>query len=164
MSLRPLLLALGLCGLFCPQLLARVVDAASTDDGCPDEMTLMADDDGDDVGVVEAVEVIVPCAVVESGALGAACHDAAFYVVNQTGTLLCRVDVAVLASSARSTSIETAAPAAPSSSSAALALALPTTSIRFQLPRQAITELAPARGPKRLGPGLDLTSFAPRPS
>ena len=41
----------------------------------------------------EAALPIVPCAMVESGVLGAACADATFYVVTDAGVLLCTVDV-----------------------------------------------------------------------
>jgi hypothetical protein len=40
---------------------------------------------------MHAVEVVVPCALIDSGALGVDCADA-FYVVNPQGTVLCRVE------------------------------------------------------------------------
>jgi hypothetical protein len=43
-----------------------------------------------------AVDVVVPCAVLDNGLLGADCADA-FYVVNHQGTVLCRVDALAFA-------------------------------------------------------------------
>ena len=83
----------------------RADDKSSALDDCdqyqPSDMSVPAEavDVVDVVDVVveapQVAEVVVPCAMVESGVLGPACQDAAFYVVNQHGTLLCRVDLAV---------------------------------------------------------------------
>jgi hypothetical protein len=66
--------------------------------------------------VADAELPVLPCAMVESGLLGPACGDAAFYVVTQAGVLLCSVDVDVFG--AQDTSLPTVerAPAAPPSS------------------------------------------------
>lgn len=45
----------------------------------------------DEAAAVDVEEHILPCALIESGQLGAWCPDAAFYVTTPSGTLLCRV-------------------------------------------------------------------------
>ena len=79
-------------------------------------------DDCDDISLEVGVEaeveaaddkdVVVPCAMADSGALGDGCADAAFYVVNQHGTLLCRVELAVFTNASSAPAVDTA-PAAP---------------------------------------------------
>lgn len=134
-------------------------------DDC-DEMTRVVEND-DDAGFAtpDLVEVIVPCAMVESGALGPDCHDAAFYVVNPQGTLLCRVDVAVLTVSHPSDALEDGPPATPYASgghalppAAVVDVALP------GVPPPAVHDLAVAVGPPGLDDGRDVTGFSPRPS
>jgi hypothetical protein len=58
---------------------------------------------------------IFPCALAESGELGAACADVAFYVVTPGGVLLCQIEVDLLIAGS-STNIErapTGLPGAP---------------------------------------------------
>lgn len=104
------------------------VDAKDAKDGCDDMSVVDAAIDVDPavagLAAVDATvhEVVVPCALVESGALGPDCQDANFYVVNQTGTLLCRVDVAVFHVAAAAPVVEQA-PAAPAAGGAAVACA-----------------------------------------
>jgi hypothetical protein len=54
---------------------------------------------------------VVPCAMIESGLLGPACEDAAFYVVTQAGVLLCSVDLDTLAVQQSATPVVERAPA-----------------------------------------------------
>ena len=69
----------------------------------------------DDVFAPVVAEVVVPCSMAENGTLGPACQDAAFYVVNQRGTLLCRVELATFTNAAPTPMLEQS-PASPSSS------------------------------------------------
>jgi hypothetical protein len=157
-----------LCGLLV-SLWSTTATATTTTpdrDDC-DEMTRVVDVDGDGDGVAspDVVEVVVPCAMVESGALGPDCHDAAFYVVNTQGTLLCRVDVAVLTVSQQSDTLEDGPPATPHASGGH---ALPPAAfVDVTLPRvppPAVHDLAAAVGPPGLDDGRDVIGFSPRPS
>jgi len=127
-------------------------------DDCPDQMTF-ADD-----GVPLLTEVVVPCAMVDSGLLGADCHDAAFYVVNQTGTLLCRLDVMMLGVSTTTSTIDDSQPAAVSFHAGAFAHAVAADVVEFRLAPAGSIDLPRAVGPSLLGPADDHVSFSPRPS
>jgi hypothetical protein len=113
--------------LFASQSSSAHVDAKDAKDGCDDMSVIDAVDVDPAAAGLAAVdasvhEVVIPCALVESGALGPDCQDANFYVVNQTGTLLCRVDVAVFNVAAAAPVVEQA-PAAPAAGGAAVACA-----------------------------------------
>lgn len=151
------------------------VDAWALDVRDCDDMTLAAEageakdvivergaDVDTDAGFI-ASEVVVPCAMAENGTLGPACQDAPFYVVNQNGTLLCRVDFAVFANAAPVRAVDPA-PAAPAQGAGvAFAAAL--------VP--VLPGLVPAAGFREVLRSLDTdgltaadahTSFQPRPS
>lgn len=152
----PSLLCL-LCGLLL-SLWSTTAAAATGLDDC-DDMTRVDD------AVPGLVEVVVPCAMVESGALGPDCHDAAFYVVNPQGTLLCRVDVAVLAVSHQSDTLEDGPPATPYASgghalppAAVVDVTLP------RVPPASCHDVDAAVGPPGLDGGRDAAGFSPRPS
>ncbi len=156
-----------LCGLLV-SLWSSAATATDRDD-C-DEMTRVIDVDVYDadreaVGGPELVEVVVPCAMVESGALGPDCHDAAFYVVNTQGTLLCRVDVAMLGTSTSTDTLEDGPPATPYASgghvlppAAVVDVTLP------RVPPAACHDVDAAMGPPGLDGGRDVAGFSPRPS
>ncbi len=57
-------------------------------------------------------ELILPCAIAESGVLGPACQDAPMYVVTHGGVVLCQVDLAVVLPGS-STPFVTTRPALP---------------------------------------------------
>ncbi len=126
-------------------------------DDCPDQMTF-ADD-----AVPLLTEVVVPCAVVDSGLLGADCHDAAFYVVNQTGTLLCRLDIMALGLSTASSSIDDGQPASASMHIGHLAAAVASV-VEFHFAPAGSVDLPRVLGLNLLGPADDHVSFSPRPS
>lgn len=132
-------------------------DAGVKSDDCPDQMTF-ADD-----GAPLLTEVVVPCAMVDSGLLGADCHDAAFYVVNQTGTLLCRLDVMVLGLSTATSTIEGSQPASASVHVGVFVAAIASVVDIHFAPAGSI-DLPRAVGPTLLGPADDHVSFSPRPS
>jgi hypothetical protein len=103
--------------------------------------------------------------MVESGALGPDCHDAAFYVVNTQGTLLCRVDVAMLGTSTSTDTLEDGPPATPYASgghvlppAAVVDVTLP------RVPPAACHDVDAAMGPPGLDGGRDVAGFSPRPS
>ena len=167
-GLRPPSLLCLLCGLLV-SLWSSTATATDRDD-C-DEMTRVvdvADAERDDVASderVERVELVVPCAMVESGALGPDCHDAAFYVVNPHGTLLCRIDVAMLGTSTSTDTLEDGPPATPYASgghvlppAAVVDVTLP------RVPPAACHELDTTVGPPGLDGGRDVAGFSPRPS
>jgi len=165
----PSLLCL-LCGLLV-SLWSTTATATTTPgsdrDDC-DEMTRVVDVDDagrDAVPGPELVEVVVPCAMVDSGALGPDCHDAAFYVVNPQGTLLCRVDVAVLGASTSTDTLEDGPPATPYASSGHVLP--PAAVVDVTLPRvppPACHDVDAAVGPPGLDDGRDVAGFSPRPS
>lgn len=130
-------------------------------DDC-DDMSVEANDD-DDAPDLSDREVVVPCAMAESGALGPACTDAAFYVVNQHGTLLCRVELTMF-TNATTTPIVEQAPAAPAggphfSVVAALVPTLP------PLPRAAVfVDVDPVFAADLLGAADAHVYDRPRPS
>ena len=94
-----------------PGVARSVASSTAHDDDCPSEMSLMASaEDAPTVDLVD-VEVIVPCAVAESGAFGADCQDTPFYVVNNHGTLLCRMDITAFAIGAPVSVVDDAPPA-----------------------------------------------------
>ncbi|HEY1099302.1 MAG TPA: hypothetical protein VGF99_10245 [Myxococcota bacterium] len=129
------------------------------DDDC-DEMTMVASD----LEAPVVAEVIVPCAMVDSGMLGSDCHDAAFYVVNQAGTLLCRLDTMVLSANVASSSIDDGQPGS-ASVHVATAHAGIATVVDLTLPDIAgFIDLPRAVGPLLIGPADDHASFSPRPS
>jgi hypothetical protein len=101
--------------------------------------------------------------MVDSGALGADCHDAAFYVVNQQGTLLCRIDVALLTTTGPSSAIEHAPPNHSTQPSSALGPAVVVT-VELPLLPQRVDSLPLAVGPVGLGAGIDVDSSRLRPS
>ena len=82
-------------------------------DDC-DDMSVEADADKveADEDHEDHADVVVPCAMADSGVLGDGCADAAFYVVNQHGTLLCRVELTVFTNATSAPAVDTA-PAAP---------------------------------------------------
>jgi hypothetical protein len=160
----PSLLCL-LCGLLV-SLWSTTATATADRDDC-DEMTraVDVDDGGRDVVGPELVEVVVPCAMIESGALGPDCHDAAFYVVNPQGTLLCRVDVAVLAVSHQTDTLEDGPPATPYASGGhALPPAAAVDVILPRVPPASCHDVDAAVGPPGLDHGRDVAGFSPRPS
>jgi hypothetical protein len=152
---------------------------STVNDDC-DEMTLATgreygherDRRDDDEGTHTAsgptfvnADVVVPCAMIDSGALGPDCHDAAFYVVTTHGTPLCRIDLQTVAS-ARSTDTIDDGPPASSTSPHGSALS-PGTSVdtrSWRIPRSGVVELPAARGPRGLDGGRDVSGFVPRPS
>lgn len=111
----------------------------------------------------QLAEVVVPCGLVESGALGPDCHDAAFYVVNSMGTLLCRLDVMVLQSSASSNTIDDREPSAAPHPVGGAQPALASV-FALQLPAIAIVDVLRACGPPSLFPADDHVHDDPRPS
>lgn len=122
-------------------------------------------EDCDQSTVIEpdTVEVVVPCGLVDSGALGPDCRDAAFYVVNHQGTLLCRVDVSVLGVNTHSSSVSDGPPAHAPQPSSALAPAIAVT-IDLQVLPARIDDVAHAVGPHGIGAGIDIDTSRPRPS
>lgn len=162
----PSLLCL-LCGLLV-SLWSTMATATTIDRDDCDEMTRVVDVDAverDAVVGPEFVEVVVPCAMIESGALGPDCHDAAFYVVNPQGTLLCRVDVAVLGASTATDTLEDGPPATPYASgghalppAAVVDVTLP------RVPPPSCDDVDAAVGPPGLDHGRDVAGFSPRPS
>ncbi len=133
-------------------------EARDKDLDCPDQMTLVED------GVVPALaEIVVPCAMVDSGVLGADCHDAAFYVVNQTGTLLCRLEIMVLGFSTSSASLDDSQPASATIHIGAVAAAVASV-VDIGIGPPGITDLPRAAGAVLIGPADDHVSFSPRPS
>lgn len=165
-GLRPWCFLGLLCGLLSFAVPGNAESRASDD--CADQMTradVNADtDDAPNAGEPRVVEVVVPCTMVESGVLGADCHDAAFYVVNTQGTLLCRLDVAVLVTAMTSDTLEDGPPAAPTSQSAALIAAATVEVTLPRVPPPAIVDITAATGPPWLGGGRDVVGFSPRPS
>jgi hypothetical protein len=153
---------------------------ASIHDGC-DDMTLATErglerdrsddgDDGDDdthangAAFVD-VDVVVPCAMIDSGALGPDCHDAAIYVVTTHGTPLCRIDLATLAASRSADAIEDGPPASSTSPGGwALSPGTCVETVSMRIPRPRVVELPAARGPHGLGRGRDVVACVPRPS
>jgi len=137
---------------------------------CSLPVAARADDGGvedcDQSTVIEpdTVEVVVPCGLVDSGALGPDCHDAAFYVVNHQGTLLCRVDVAVLGANVPTSSIDDGPPADAPSPSSVMAPAAVTVAIDLQVLPARVDDVARAVGPPGLGGGIDVDGTRPRPS
>ena len=127
-------------------------------DDCPDQMTF-----ADDVVAPLLTEVVVPCAMVDSGLLGADCHDAAFYVVNQAGTLLCRLDVMVLGASTSTSTIDDSQPAAAPFHVSVVAPAM-VSYVDLRIAPAGSVDLPRAVGPTLLGPADDYVSFSPRPS
>jgi hypothetical protein len=117
----------------------------------------------DDAFEPQVAEVVVPCGLVESGALGPNCHDAAFYVVNSTGTLLCRLDVMVLSWSASSNTIDDRAPAAAPHPVGSIQPALASV-CELHLPAIAVVDLPRACGPPLLLAADDHVHDDPRPS
>lgn len=90
---------------------ARADAAKDAKDASIDEcdMSVEADADAD---AADKNDVVVPCAMADSGVLGDGCADAAFYVVNQHGTLLCRVELTLFTNASSAPAVDTA-PAAP---------------------------------------------------
>lgn len=163
-GLRPWCLLGLLCGLLVFAVPANAESRAGDD--CADQMTRadLHTDDAPNAREPRVVEVVVPCAMVESGVLGADCHDAAFYIVNTQGTLLCRLDVAVLVTATTSDTLEDGPPAAPTAQSAALIAAA---SVEVRLPRippPSIVDITAPTGPPGLDGGRDVVGFSPRPS
>jgi hypothetical protein len=117
----------------------------------------------DDAFEPQLAEVVVPCGLVESGALGPDCHDAAFYVVNSMGTLLCRLDVTVLSSSSSSNTIDDREPAAAPHPVGSPQPALPSV-FELQWPAVAVVDVLRACGPASLFPADDHVHDDPRPS
>ena len=154
-----------LCGLLV-SLWSTPATATLVDRDDCDEMTRILDDaERDAVVGPELVEVVVPCAMIESGALGPDCHDAAFYVVNTQGTLLCRVDIAVLGASTSTDTLEDGPPATPYASgghalppAAVVDVTLP------RVPPPSCHDVDAAVGPPGLDDGRDAAGFSPRPS
>jgi len=143
---------------------ARAERNGSKGDDCFDQMSRVDVDPRDGLSAEPTIiELIVPCAVVDSGVLGPDCAAADFYVVNGSGTLLCRVDLAVLAHAPKSSTIEDAPPAAASTTPYA---APPATSqaLAFALHPPLITDVMGAAGVAGLDEGIDLVAFRPRPS
>ena len=151
--------------------IASSVTAAHDD--C-DEMTLASerdrvddDDDDDDAAGPSFVhsDVVVPCALIDSGALGPDCHDAAVYVVTTHGTTLCRIDIATLASSRSTDTIDDGPPA--SSTTHGGHVLSPGTSVETsspRIPRPGVFDVHAARGPLGLDRGRDVVGFVPPPS
>lgn len=130
--------------------------ADSQHDDCPQSRI-------DDAFEPQLAEVVVPCGLVESGALGPDCHDAAFYVVNATGTLLCRLDVMVLSSSTSSNTIDDRAPASAPHPVGSMQPALASV-FELHLPAVAVVDVPRACGPPPLLPADDHVHDDPRPS
>ena len=149
-------------GLLCSLGVPARADAGATLEDCA--QTTSADvDDGRSGAEPRSVEVVVPCAMVDSGVWGADCHDAAFYVVNQQGTLLCRIDVALLTTTAPASSIEQAPPTEstqPSSAPGPLAVV----TVELPLLPQRVDSVPRAVGPIGLGAGIDVDASRLRPS
>jgi hypothetical protein len=149
-------------GLLCSLGLPARADAEATLEDCA-QTTSAEVGDGRSVAEPRSVEVVVPCAMVDSGVLGADCHDAAFYVVNQQGTLLCRIDVALLTTTAPASAIEQAPPTESTQPSSAPG---PVVVVTVELPLlpQRVDSLPLAVGPVGLGAGIDVDSSRLRPS
>ncbi|MDP2340570.1 MAG: hypothetical protein Q8O67_06415 [Deltaproteobacteria bacterium] len=125
--------------------LVAVPAIANDLDDC-DDMSLPSEEADVDVDIAAEVEalvpadVVVPCAMVESGVLGPACQDAAFYVVNQHGTLLCRVELAVF-TQAGSLPVVEQSPAAPAASQGSSVVAAVVPVLPPALPAGSMIEL-----------------------
>jgi len=152
------------------------VDAWALDLRDCDDMTLAAEDvkDVKDVVVDRGAEVdtdagfiasefVVPCAMAENGTLGPACQDAPFYVVNQNGTLLCRVDVAVFANAAAVRAVDPA-PAAPAQGAGVAFAAAVVPVVPRLLPTAGFLEVLRDLESDGLAAADAHTSFQPRPS
>ena len=85
--------------------LAAGQSVARDRDDC-DEMSVTNVVDVADFQSPQPTELVVPCAMVDSGVLGPACQDVAFYVVNQHGTLLCRAELWVFAQNSSVPAVE----------------------------------------------------------
>jgi len=149
------------------------VDAWALDLRDCDDMTLAAEDVKDvvvdrgaevdtDAGFI-ASELVVPCAMAENGTLGPACQDAPFYVVNQNGTLLCRVDVAVFANAAAVRAVDPA-PAAPAQGAGVAFAAAVVPVVPRLLPTAGFLEVLRDLETDGLAAADAHTSFQPRPS
>jgi hypothetical protein len=144
-------------------------------DDC-DEMTLvnerereraLSDDPRDNAARLVEVEVVVPCAMLDSGALGADCHDAAVYVVTTHGTPLCRLDLTTLAAaSSRSTDRLEDGPSgsSPRPSGGVLGPAAFNDLATLSILPPAVAELPAPPGPRGLDRGRDVEGSFPRPS
>jgi hypothetical protein len=149
-------------GLLCSLGLPARADAGASLEDC--SQTTSADvGDARSMAEPHSVEVVVPCAMVDSGVLGADCHDAAFYVVNQQGTLLCRIDVALLSTTAPASSIEHAPPTESTQPSSALGPAVIVT-VELPLLPQRVDAVPRTVGPVGLGAGIDVGASRLRPS
>ena len=144
-------------------LVCSVSRGARADGGALAPDGVVEDCDQSTIGEPDTVEVVVPCGLVDSGALGPDCRDAAFYVVNHQGTLLCRVDVAVLGVNTHSSSVSDGPPAHAPQPSSALAPAIAVT-VDLQVLPPRIDDVAPAVGPQGIGAGVDIDTSRPRPS
>ncbi len=131
-------------------------------DDC-DDMTRV-DDVPSPVGRLVERELILPCAVVDSGVVGPGCGHADFYVVNLQGTVLCRVDVAVLAVTATPMSIDEAPSGAPSSSSVDVMSPAASHAVIAAFAIPLVTDVLTAKPPRALDEGLDLVFGQLRPS
>jgi len=155
------------------------VDAWALDLRDCDDMTLAAEDvkdvkDVKDVVVDRGAEVdtdagfiasefVVPCAMAENGTLGPACQDAPFYVVNQNGTLLCRVDFAAFGNAAPVRAVDPA-PAAPAQGAGVAFAAAVVPVVPRLLPTAGFLEVLRNLESDGLAAADAHTSFQPRPS
>jgi hypothetical protein len=116
----------------------------------PRDMSVPQEADiADEVEALAPSDVVVPCAMVESGVLGPACQDAAFYVVNQHGTLLCRVELAVF-TQAGSLPIVEQAPAAPAAQQGSSVVVAVVPLLPPSLPAASVIELERQKPPALL--------------
>jgi hypothetical protein len=149
-------------GLLCSLGVPARADAGATLEDCA-QTTSAEVGDARSMAEPRSVEVVVPCAMVDSGVLGADCHDAAFYVVNQQGTLLCRIDVALLSTTAPASSVEHAPPNHSTQPSSAPGPAVIIT-VELPLLPQRVDSVPRAVGPVGLGAGVDVDASRLRPS
>jgi hypothetical protein len=99
--------------------------AAARADDCDDMSPIEGARRAEAPAPLHAVEVVVPCAVADSGVVGPECPDA-FYVVNHQGTVLCRVDLLAFAVDEGRPSVQPdESPAAAGTAFAAVALVPP---------------------------------------
>ncbi len=156
--------------LSCATLLVAGPAVASDVDEC-ETMSLPSEraEDRADVDIAAELEalqpadVVVPCAMAESGLLGPACQDATFYVVNQHGTLLCRLELAVFTQSASSPLVERAPASTTTNHGSSVVVAL-VPLLPPSLPAGSVRELAPLRPGALLQAADAHLSDRPRPS
>lgn len=128
-----------------------------------DEQSVVDEGSNEEFAAPVVAEVVVPCAMAENGTLGPACQDAAFYVVNQRGTLLCRVELATFTNAAPTPMLEQS-PASPSSSPGFATVAAVVPTVQVLAPPAQVTFL-PSPGSVELLRAADAhVHDRPRPS